>query len=207
MDRIIQIKKEKKVIEGTVIYEEGDLIEASFASDPEIYVGDQLPCLLTSDYETISTFQGVVLAKDKNRLFLFHSPTVTEFREQRRRYPRFDMAIKGWLQYHAQEPVTLFSINSLMVDLVNLSLGGLAFRSDKPVPTDSPLYFSAELYGRNRPDGVIKGEIQVIHEQQKAPHFLYGCTFKGMKSRYFHNLRKYILQRQLEERRQLSRDL
>jgi c-di-GMP-binding flagellar brake protein YcgR len=206
MDRIIQIKKEKKVIEGTVIYEEGDLIEALFDSAPEISVGDQLPCLLTSDYETFSNFQGVVVAREKNRLFFFYSPTVTEFREQRRRYPRFDMDIKGWLQYRAQEPVTLFSVNSLMVDLVNLSLGGLAFRSDRQVPADASLFFSAELYGRNRPDGVIKGEIQVIHEQQKAPYFLYGCTFRGLTGRYFHNLRKYILQRQLEERRQCHKE-
>ncbi|WP_421616998.1 PilZ domain-containing protein [Brevibacillus sp. TJ4] len=205
MDRIIQIKKEKKTIEGTVIYEEGDLIEALFETAPEVVVGDQLPCLLTSDYETFVTFQGVVLARENNRLFFFYSPTVAEFREQRRRYPRFDMDLRGWLQYPAQEP-TLFSINSLMVDLVNLSLGGMAFRCDRQVPSEAPLYFSAELYGRNRPDGVISGEIVIIHEQHKSPYFLYGCKFRGLTSRYLHNLRKYLLQRQLDERRQHCRD-
>ena len=206
MDRIIQIRKEQKVLEGSVIYEEGDLIEASFASDPQVIVGEQLSCLLTSDYETIWTFQGVVVARDKNRLFLFYSPTASEFREQRRRYPRFDMGIKAWLRYPCPEPVGQFADKVKTVDLLNLSLGGLAFRTEKPVPAEVPLFFSAELYGRNRPDGVIAGEVQLIHEQHKPPYYLYGGTFKGMRSRYFHNLRKYLLQRQLEERRKQDKD-
>lgn len=201
MESMIQIKKGSRMIEGIVTYEEGDLIEALFPCDPEVMVGDQLRCLLTADYETISTFDAVVVATDNHKLFLFHSPTAAEFREQRRRYPRFDMDVKGWLQYRTQEPRSLLSLNNQMVDLLNLSLGGLAFRTDREIPNDQPLYFSAELYGRNRPDGLIKAELSIMHERFSPPYRLYGCTIKGIHARHFHNLRKYILHRQLEERR------
>lgn len=204
MESILQIKKGNKMFEGNVTYEEGDLIEAVFPDQVDVTVGEQLPCLLTIDYESINTFEAVVVAKEKNRLFLFHSPTVVEFREQRRRYPRFDMEVKGWIQYPSQEPDSVLSVYSLMVDLVNLSLGGLAFRADKAIPKEQLILFSAELYGRNRPDGVIKAELVVIHERIEGPHHLYGCTIKGINARHFHNLRKYILQRQIEERRKVK---
>lgn len=204
MESILQFKKNNRMFEGKVTYEEGDLIEVVFSSPVDVTVGDQLPCLLTVDYETISNFDAVVVAKDQNRLFLFHSPTATEFREQRRRYPRFDMEVKGWIQYPTQEPDSLFSVYSHMVDLVNLSLGGLAFRMDKPIPCEQGLVFSVELYGRNRPDGVVKAELQIIHERIEGPHYLFGGTIKGINARHFHNLRKYILHRQIEERRQVQ---
>lgn len=201
MESMIQIKRGNRMVEGIVTYEEGDLIEALFSDETEVAVGDQLRCLLTPDYETISTFEAVVVAREKNKLFLFHSPTATEFREQRRRYPRFDMEIKGWLQYRTQEPASLLSLSNQMVDLLNLSLGGLAFRTEKELPIDQPFFFSAELYGRNRPDGVIKVEMQAIHTRLVGGHHHYGCTIKGISARHFHNLRKYILHRQLQERR------
>ncbi|MGG1662459.1 PilZ domain-containing protein [Brevibacillus sp. NRS-1366] len=203
MESILQFKKNNRMFEGQVTYEEGDLIEVVFSSLLDVTVGDQLPCLLVVDYETISNFDAVIVAKDQNRLFLFHSPTAIEFREQRRRYPRFDMKVKGWIQYPTQEPDSLFSVYSHMVDLVNLSLGGLAFRADKSIPEQQALIFSIELYGRNRPDGVVKAELQIIHERIEGPHYLYGCTIKGINARHFHNLRKYILHRQIEERRQV----
>lgn len=203
MESILQFKKNNQTFEGQVTYEEGDLIEVVFSSPLDVTVGDQLPCLLVVDYETTSTFDAVIVAKDQHRLFLFHSPTATEFREQRRRYPRFDMKVKGWIQYPTLEPDSLFSVYSHMVELVNLSLGGLAFRTDKPIPAEQELVFSIELYGRNRPDGVVKAELHLIHERIEGPHYLYGCTIKGINARHFHNLRKYILHRQIEERRQV----
>ncbi|WNC15772.1 PilZ domain-containing protein [Brevibacillus brevis] len=204
MESILQIKRGNRILEGNVTYEEGDLIEAVFPCQVDVTVGDQLPCLLATDYDTISNFEAVVVAKESNRLFLFHSPTIVEFREQRRRYPRFDMDVKGWIQYPTQEPDSLFSVYSQMVDLVNLSLGGLAFRSDKPVPEEQPIHFSVELYGRNRPDGVIKTELKVIHERTQGSHYLFGCTIQAINARHFHNLRKYLLQRQIEERRKVK---
>lgn len=203
MESIIQIRKGNQVVEGQVTYGEGDLIEAVFPQQLEVTVGDQIPCLLIGDFETISNFEAVVVAKDKNRLFLFHSPTISEFREQRRRYPRFDMDVKGWVQYPTQEPDSLFSVYSQMAYLVNMSIGGLAFRVDKPVPVDKGIVFSFELYGRNRPDGVVKTELNVIHERIEGPHYFYGCTIQSISARHFHNLRKYILHRQIEERRQV----
>lgn len=200
MDRIIRIKKEQKIWQGIVMYEEGELIEATFDDDPEVTAGEQLSCLVTSDYETFWRLQGVVVARDKNRLFLFCPPTPSEFREQRRHYPRFDMESKAWLHFSCPKPDESLAGKFMMVDLLNLSLGGMAFRSEKPVPLEVPLSFSAELYGRNRPDGVITGKVQLIHEHHKPPYYLYGGKFIEMPSRYFHNLRKYLLLRQLEER-------
>jgi c-di-GMP-binding flagellar brake protein YcgR len=201
MDTILQIKTGKKLYEGNVTYEEGDLIEAVFADKPELSVGDQLPCLMTSNYETISNFEAVVIAKDENRVFFFHSPTALEFREQRRRYPRFDMDVKGWIQLGSADPAERFAVCNHMVDLINLSLGGLAIRTDRQLPLDSEPLFFVELYGRNCPDGLIRASLQIIHERIENSHYYYGCKIKTIRSRYFHNLRKYILQRQLEERR------
>jgi c-di-GMP-binding flagellar brake protein YcgR len=204
MESILQIRKGKQLFEGSVTYEEGDLIEAVFPDQVEVTVGDQLPCLRTSNYDTISNFEAVVLAKERNRLFLFHSPTVLEFREQRRRYPRFDMDVKGWIQYQPVDPAVDNVFSYQKVDLVNLSLGGLAIRTNKPVPGKRKLFFYVELYGRNRADGIVQAELQVIHERVEGPHYFYGCKIVGISSRYFLTLRKYLLQRQLAERRMIQ---
>lgn len=201
MDSFLQIKKGKQLFEGSVIYEEGDLIEAVFPEITEVVVGDQLPCLMTDNYETISNFEAVVVAKEKNRLFLFHSPTVIEFREQRRRYPRFDVDMSGWIRYKADPGQHRFSLHTQRVALINLSLGGLALRVDRPIPREQTITFSTELYGRHREDGVVLAELQVIHERMEGGFYFYGCKIVRIQARYFHALRKYILQRQLEERR------
>ncbi len=201
MDSILQIKMGTKMYEGSVTYEEGDLIEAVFPDRLDLTVGDQLPCLMTNNYETITNFQAVVIAKDDNRIFLFHSPTAMEFREQRRRYPRFDMDVKGWIQYRSTNPDDRFEVCNHMVDLINLSLGGLAFRTNKPIPLDRELLFFVELYGRNRQEGLVQATLQVIHDRHDKSHYFYGCKIKTIRSRYLHALRKYILQRQLDERR------
>jgi hypothetical protein len=203
MESILQIRMGKKLYEGNVTYEEGDLIEAVFPLRPDVTVGDQLPCLMTSHFETITHFEAVVLAKQENRVFLFHSPTALEFREQRRRYPRFDMDRKGWIQYQSPDDTGRFAMSAHLVNLVNLSLGGLAFRSNKPIPADAPLSLFVDLYDRNRPDGIVQANLQVLHEKTDPPHYLYGCKITSMGSRSFHNLRKYLLQRQLEERSQI----
>ncbi|UYZ13015.1 PilZ domain-containing protein [Brevibacillus sp. WF146] len=204
MESILQIRKGKQLFEGSVTYEEGDLIEAVFPDQVEVTVGEQLPCLRTSNYDTISNFEAVVLAKERNRLFLFHSPTVLEFREQRRRYPRFDMDVQGWIQYQSVDPAAANAFSYQKVDLVNLSLGGLAIRTNKPVPDERKLFFYVELYGRNRADGIVQADLQVIHERVEGPHYFYGCKIVGISSRYFHTLRKYLLQRQLAERRMIQ---
>lgn len=204
MDSILQIKMGTKMYEGSVTYEEGDLIEAVFPDRLDLTVGDQLPCLMTNNYETINNFQAVVIAKDDNRIFLFHSPTAMEFREQRRRYPRFDMDVKGWIQYRSKDPAHPFDVCNHMVDVINLSLGGLAFRTNKEVPSDSELLFFVELYGRNRQEGLVQANLQIIHERNDKGTFFYGCKIKSIRSRYLHALRKYILQRQLKERRNLQ---
>jgi c-di-GMP-binding flagellar brake protein YcgR len=204
MDSILQIKMGKTMYEGSVTYDEGDLIEAVFPDRLNVTVGDQLPCLMTSHYETITNFEAVVIAKDDNRVFLFRSPTASEFREQRRRYPRFDTDLRAWIQYRSADNTDPFGVRNQMVDLINVSLGGLAFRSQRPVPSTSDLLFFVELYGRNRQDGLVQASLQVIHERIDNSYYFYGCKIKTIRSRYFHTLRKYILQRQLEERRSLN---
>jgi c-di-GMP-binding flagellar brake protein YcgR len=203
MSSILQIKMGMKMYEGNVTYEEGDLIEAVFSDKPEVRVGDQLRCLMTTHFETISNFEAVVIAKQENRVFFFHSPTVLEFREQRRRYPRFDMDRKGWIQYQTPDTTTRQLVPAQWVDLMNLSLGGLAFRSNKPIPADGELTFFVDLYGQNRPDGFVRAKLKVLHDKTEPPYYLYGCKITSIGSRSFLNLRKYILQRQLEERRQI----
>ncbi|USG64849.1 PilZ domain-containing protein [Brevibacillus ruminantium] len=201
MESFLQIKKGKQLFEGNVTYEEGDLIEVVFPDDLEVSVGDQLPCLLTDNYETISNFEAVVLAKEKNRVFLFHSPTVVEYREQRRRYPRFDVNLSAWVQCKLTSAHGRLPLHAQRVQLTNLSLGGLALRTEKQLACENKFILSTELYGRGRSDGAIQVEVQVIHQRMEKDTYHYGCKIVGIQSRYFHTLRKYILERQLEERR------
>ncbi|MCK9907439.1 hypothetical protein MXD63_46505, partial [Frankia sp. Cpl3] len=72
--------------------------EVVFAEQINVAAGDPVACLLTRNFEAIHNFEGVVLAREDHRLILFHSPTLIEFREQRRRYPRFDTDVKGWIR-------------------------------------------------------------------------------------------------------------
>lgn len=198
MVTIIQIKFGETTTDGKITYEEGDLIEAIFPETVEVKVGEQVNCVLKNDYETVQVFEAVVLAKDDNRLILFSSPTAAEYREQRRRYPRFDVHIKGWLQYPSQDASEKFAITNHMIEMVNISLGGLAFRSEKELPVKEDLLFFMELYGRNRDDGLIRANIDILHEKTDE-QYLYGCKIKTISSKHFHNLRRYLLKRQLEE--------
>lgn len=190
MDSIVQIKWGKKMYEGQVTYEEGDLVEVVFTEPISIAVGDPVNCILTRNYSEVQNIQGVVLGKDEKRLILFHSPTVTEFREQRRRYPRFDVDLQGRL-------VPADGSGECWVKVTNISLGGLAFHTQRNMAVKTSFKLSMDLpdsHGREeRVD--LKGEIIHIRDQEK---YLYGCKVTGINSKNLHVIRRYILNRQLE---------
>ncbi|NGQ96670.1 PilZ domain-containing protein [Brevibacillus sp. SYP-B805] len=203
MESILQIKRGKKMYEGKVTYEEGDLLQAVFDEKVDLPVGDPVSCMITRNFEQMHTFEGVILAKDDNKLIVFHSPTAKEFKEQRRRYPRFEVNLKGWIRLPGteQEKSILFYPS---VELVNISLGGLAFRFDQKIPLKARLPFYTELYGRGREDGEVKAHLEVTHAREDEGAMLYGCKIVEIDSKNLLTLRKYLLQRQLEELKNMS---
>jgi c-di-GMP-binding flagellar brake protein YcgR len=198
MESILQIKRGKKMYEGKVTYEEGDLLQVVFDEQIDLPVGDPVNCMITRNYEEMHTFEGVILARDEKRLIVFHSPTAIEYKEQRRRYPRFDVSWKGWIRVPGTEkPKATLVYPS--VNVVNVSLGGLAFRFDQKLPMKTRIPFYTELYGRNREEGEVKAHLEVMHMKDEADSYLYGCKIVEIDSKSLLTLRKYLLQRQLEE--------
>lgn len=195
MDSIIQVKIAKKLCEGTITYEEGDLIEASFPEELNVSVGDPLQCMITRNFTEINSFQGIILAKEPSRLIIFNPPSVIEFKEQRRRYPRYDVNVPGWIRVLTPDRGKN-GLSDPKVEVVNLSLGGLAFRFDQKLAPKTNLTFYTELYGRE--EGVIQSHLEVIHINEEDG-FVHGCKVVDMTSKSLHELRKYLLQRQLDE--------
>lgn len=203
MESILQIKVDEKIYEGNVTYEEGDLIEAVFSERIAFSAGESVNCLLTRSYEAVHSFQGVVLAREHNRLILFHPPTAVEFREQRRRYPRFDVKLAGWIrQLHMDASQITYRDTS--IEIINIGLGGLAFRCEKQLPLNAVFVVYTELAELNHGGDIMQARVQILHERAEKS-FLYGCKIKEITSKNFHTLRKYILQRQLEELKLISK--
>ncbi len=195
MEDIIQIKHGKKMIEGSVKYEQGDIVEAVFEEEIEISVGDPVSCMITRDLSEIYSFQGVVLAKEPKRLIIFNPPSVLEFKEQRRRYPRYDVTLPGWIRVVSQN-TSKTGIADPKVEVVNLSLGGLAFRFEQKIAPKTQLTFYSELYGREK--GIVQSKLEVIHINEQDG-YVHGCKIIDITSKSLHELRKYLLHRQLQE--------
>ncbi|WP_134685722.1 PilZ domain-containing protein [Brevibacillus migulae] len=198
MESILQIKRGKKMYEGKVTYEEGDLLEVVFEEEIDFSVGDPIPCMITRNYEQMNNFEGVILARDAHRLIIFHSPTAVEFKEQRRRYPRFDVSFDGWIRLPESDPAKHPLIDP-MVEVINVSLGGLAFRYNEKLKVKTVMPFYMELYGKNRDDGVVNARLEILHIKEEGGSYLYGCRIIEINSKNLLVLRKYLLQRQLEE--------
>jgi len=198
MESILQVKRGKKMYEGKVTYEEGDLLEVVFEEEIDFSVGDPIPCMITRNYEQMNNFEGVILARDAHRLIIFHSPTAVEFKEQRRRYPRFDVLIEGWIRL-PEAAATKQPLIDPMVEVINVSLGGLAFRFDQKLKVKTQLPIYIELYGKNREDGAVHARLEVLHTKEEGGSYLYGCKINEINSKNLLVLRKYLLQRQLEE--------
>ncbi len=199
MKSIIQIQLGKKMYEGNVTYEEGDIVDADFSESVAVSVGDPVRCMITRNYEELYTFEGVVLAKEAKRLILFNPLSVVEYREGRRRYPRFDVSVPGWIRLPHMQQEKGYTLDP-EVEVVNISLGGVAFRFDRPLPEKTPLTFYTELYGRNREDEAIRSHLEVVHVKQDNG-YLHGCKITGISGKDLHTLRKYLLKRQLELRK------
>ena len=195
MESVIQVKIANKLFEGTITYEEGDLVEASFSEELDVSVGDPLQCMITRNLSEITSFQGITLAKEPHRLIIFNPPSVLEFKEQRRRYPRFDIKIPGWIRVLVPGGAKM-GISDPKVEVVNVSLGGVAFRFDQKLAPKTNLTFYTELYGRD--EGVIQSRLEVIHINEEDG-FVHGCKVVDMTSKSLHELRKYLLQRQLDD--------
>ncbi len=195
MESFVQIKWDQKKYEGKLTYEEGDLVEVDLAESVDIGVGKPVDCLLARNYEEIYNFNGVVLARNDTRLLLFIPPTESDYRLQRRRYPRFDTKAKGWVTsceaFHSKD---LFDQQS--VEIINLSLGGLAFRCNKELNSKHQFKLYIDL-SYNQSGGTLCADVEIIHTR-KANDYLYGCKVTGITSRNLYMLRRYLLQRQLE---------
>jgi hypothetical protein len=85
-----------------------------------------------------------------------------------------------------------------MIEIINIGLGGFAFRCEKQLPLNAVFVIYTELSGLNKQGEIVQARVQILHERAEKP-FLYGCKIKEITSKHFHTLRKYILQRQLEE--------
>lgn len=192
MDPIVQIKWGKKMYEGTVTYQEGDIVEVVFHEPLGAAVGDPVNCIITHNYSEVQNINGVVLAKDDKRIILFYSPTITEFREQRRRYPRFDVEVDGLIRVQAEDGTR----EELIVKVTNVSLGGVAIESRERLQIKTPFRLAMELTGQ-RNEGRVELNAEIIHIREQE-RFLYGCKVTGISARSLHILRRYILNRQLE---------
>ncbi|RNB92350.1 PilZ domain-containing protein [Brevibacillus fluminis] len=188
MDSIVQIKLGKKMYEGQVTYQEGDVVEVVFSEPLTAQVGDPVSCLITHNYSEIQNFNGVILAKDDKRIILFYSPTATEFREQRRRYPRFDVNFDAVLERKQEDGST----NKLIVKVTNVSLGGLALHTSEKLASKTEYRISVQL-----PDARVDLAVMNIYTREENG-FHYGCKVTSISSKNLHVLRRYILNRQLE---------
>ncbi len=200
---VIQIQKGNEMLEGQVTYEEGDLVEATFDARPAINVGEPVRCMVMRSFDEMYTFEGIIIAKDDSKLYIFHSPTVAEFREQRRRYPRFDVNVKAFVQMIGEKQEGLQRFQIPTVEVINVGLGGLAFRYEKQLEVDTQLAIFMELLGKNVEEGAIGADLVVIHAKEDTKSgkggFIHGCRVTEINGRNLHKLRKYLLQRQLEE--------
>lgn len=195
MENFIQIKRGTKLIEGVVKYEQGDLVEARFEEEIDVSVGDPVSCMITRDLSEIYSFEGIVMAKEPKRLIIFNPPSVLEFKEQRRRYPRYDVNLPGWIRISSPAAPKL-GLADPKVEVVNLSLGGIAFRFNQKLAPKSHVSFYSELYGRD--EGIVQSKLEIIHVNDQDG-YVHGCKIVDITSKSLHELRKYLLQRQLEE--------
>ncbi|MGD8191967.1 PilZ domain-containing protein [Brevibacillus ginsengisoli] len=195
MENFIQIKRGNRMIEGLVKYEQGDIVEARFEEDVEISVGDPVSCMITRDLSEIYSFEGIALAREPKRLIIFNPPSILEYKEHRRRYPRYDVNLAGWIRVPL-EIAPKEGQNSPRVEVVNLSLGGIAFRANYKLSPKSQVSFYAELYGRE--EGILESKLEVIHVSEEDG-YVHGCKIVDITGKSLHELRKYLLQRQLEE--------
>lgn len=195
MDNFIQIKRGKKLVEGVVKYEQGDIVEARFEEVVDVSVGDPVSCMITRDLSEIYSFEGIVIAREPMRLIIFNPPTVLEYKEQRRRYPRYDVNLPGWIRV-ASSDVSKTGLADPKVEVINLSLGGLAFRYDQKLTPKTHVSFYSELYGRD--SGIVQSKLEVVHVNEQDG-YVHGCKVVDITGKSLHELRKYLLQRQLEE--------
>jgi len=198
MESLLQVKYAEHAYEGRVTYEEGDVIEVVFSETHAIPVGAALACTLLRMEDQRENFQGVVLARDDHRLVLFYSPTAQEFREQRRRYPRIPVDVKGWIRPENMEITSTIHVDP-SVQVINISLGGLAFRYAKALEVGTKLGFYTELYGRHREDEAVLAKLEVTHVQEESGSYVYGCKITELSAKDLRIIRKYLLERQLEQ--------
>lgn len=192
MNSIVQIKLGKKMYEGQVTYQEGDVVEVVFYEPLDAAVGDPVACMMTHNYSEIQNFNGVILAKDDKRIVLFYSPTAAEFREQRRRYPRFDVDLDTLLEYKLEDG----TLSKLIVKVTNVSLGGLAIQTPERLAAKAECRITMQVPD-SLSDGRVDLNVQIIYAREEK-EYLYGCKVTGVTSKNLHVLRRYILNRQLE---------
>lgn len=198
MESIAQIKRGKKMYEGKVTYEEGDLLEVVFSETPDIPVGEPITCMITRNYEELHNLEGVVLARDENRLIVFHSPSVIEYKEQRRKYPRFEVDLNGWIRLPQNNEGKLPFVDPT-IKVINLSLRGLAFRCDQRLEVRSQIPFYLELQRQGREESSINATLEIVHMKQEGSSYIHGGKIIEINSQNFLVLRKHLLQRQLEQ--------
>ncbi|GAA4727141.1 PilZ domain-containing protein [Brevibacillus fulvus] len=196
MESVIHLKIGEKMYQGEVTYEEGDLLEAVFPERLHITIGNSYDCLISRNLDILDSFQAVLLAKKDKRIVLFHSPTIAEFREQRRRYPRFDVNFRGWLK--GVQHAAAHGPKSLMIEVINVGMGGFAFRCEQKLSLQQTYHLFTELPGPGKDKEQLQAKVEILHERTTRS-LMYGCKIVGISPKNLHILRRYILSRQLQQ--------
>lgn len=198
IDCVVVVRSKLRSVGGRVSYIEGDVFEVMFEVEENIPfpLGNSVGITIYSA-EGLIVFDTYPIASYLQRILCILPPNLQKKMLNRRKDVRIPVrhlnsCLESLLPQASSSPIVFEP--GLQCDIKNISLGGLLFSIESPIPIQEKDIVRVNLDGKFRLNAIIR------HHQNLDTEYRYGAEFVEMSKGDKHTLKSLIINQQATHR-------
>lgn len=191
MEYVKVFTQDQRISIGVLQEFEGELMILSVKNPEKFKTGDILSCV----YDEF-TFQSNVLKISNNLLYIFAPIIKNNFIIDRRKYPRLEVSLSGFVNDCINEFIYDVPPEQL-IEITDITIEGFGFTCEQRLKIGTPYILHVNL-GNNmitKPKVIIENKTELENKKTR-----YGCRISQIDESEYRILRFYILTQQINLR-------
>ncbi len=173
-----------EILEGEVVLYHGELMKIALPDASRLRVGQYVTCAYGG-----KEFIVRAINVHQNNVYLFIPLALVDLNDVRRKYPRIKTGMKAYLIDNLEDDKTGSHIQISLSDISHKG-AGFSATNENSVQTD-------RHYTLINMDLPLVAQIKIVNEVGAEGSKRYGCEFLIVSKENLHNLKSYILYKQI----------
>lgn len=174
-----------EIIDGEVVLYHGELMKIALPDTGKLRVGQYVTCAYGG-----KEFIVRAINVHQNNVYLFIPMTLVDLNDVRRKYPRIKTTMKAYMIDNLEDDKTGQHIPIVLNDISHKG-AGFSITDEHLVPQVGRHYTMINM------DLPLVAQIKIMNEVDTSGGKRYGCEFLLVSKENLHNLKSYILYKQI----------